>query len=170
MYKLDAPAHCKIYLWLCSFHRDMHSEPCSFHRHSEPCGSKLVLCPDPSPKRKEGLVFWPTFLVTWGGVEWHKECNYCIPPCIGCSMYDDSMQVYDCSASVQQHHSLDPASASNERVVEYLATVSPELELANGSLCCARHALQNSRRLWPIYLATAENITNELREKFAFGL
>ena len=45
---------------------------------------------------------------------------------------------YDCSASVQQRRSLDPASASNKTVVEYLATVSPELELANGSLCKVR--------------------------------
>ena len=37
----------------------------------------LVSCSDPSPEK--GLVFWATFLVTWGGVEWHKECNYCIP-------------------------------------------------------------------------------------------
>ena len=41
---------------------------------------------------------------------------------------------YDCSASVQQRRSLDPAYASNKTVVEYLATVSPELELANGSV------------------------------------
>ena len=43
----------------------------------------LVLYPDPTPKkRKEGLVFQTTFLITWGGVEQRKECNYCIPPCI----------------------------------------------------------------------------------------
>ena len=60
-------------------------------------------------------------------------------------------QVYDCSASVwQQRRSLDPASASNKTVVEYLATVSPELELANGSLCKAcftglRPTTQNTR-------------------------
>ena len=41
--------------------------------------SHLVLCPDPLEKRKEGLVFWMTFLVTWGMVERRKECNYCIP-------------------------------------------------------------------------------------------
>ena len=40
----------------------------------------LVSSPDPSPEKwKEGLVFWATFLVTWGGVKRHKECNYCIP-------------------------------------------------------------------------------------------
>ena len=39
---------------------------------------KLVSSPDPPKKWKEGLVFWKTLLVTWGGVEWHKECNYCI--------------------------------------------------------------------------------------------
>ena len=28
----------------------------------------LISCPDPSPeKRKEGLMFWATFIVTWGG-------------------------------------------------------------------------------------------------------
>ena len=40
---------------------------------------------------------------------------------------------------VRQRRSLDPASASNlnKTVVENLATISPELELANGSLCKA---------------------------------
>ena len=75
--------------------------------------------------------------------------------------------LYNCSASVQQRHSLDPAPASNERVVEYLATVSLELELANGSLC---KACFTKLKKAATYLATAENITNELREKFAFGL
>ena len=70
-------------------------------------------------------------------------------------------RLYDC---VQQRRFLDPASASNKRVVEYLAIVSPELELANGSLCFTK--LKRA----VTYLATAENITNELREKFAFGL
>ena len=51
-------------------------------------------------------------------------------------------------------------------VVEYLATVSPELELANGSLCKACFTKLKAAT----YLATAENVTNELREKFAFGL
>ena len=76
-------------------------------------------------------------------------------------------RLYDCSASVQQHRSLDPAFASNKRVVEYLATVSPELELANGSLC---KACFTKLRKTLTYLATAENIINELREKFVFGL
>ena len=68
------------------------------------------------------------------------------------------------AASVQHHRSLNPASASNKRVMEeYLATVSPELELASGSLC---KACQEGCDL-PCY---AENITNELREKFAFSL
>ena len=64
----------------------------------------------------------------------------------------------------KQRRSLNPAaSASNNTVVEYLATVSPELELANGSLCKAW--------FWKLekaatYLATAENIKNELQEKF----
>ena len=72
-----------------------------------------------------------------------------------------------CSANVQQRRSLDPASASNKRVVEYLATVSPELELANGSLY---KACFTKLKKAVTYLATAENITNELRKKFAFGL
>ena len=76
-------------------------------------------------------------------------------------------RLYDCSASVQQRRSLDPASASNKTVVEYLATVSPELELANGSLC---KACFTKLKKAATYLATAENITNELREKFVFGL
>ena len=60
------------------------------------CNISFALFPPPSPhslmprplpeKWKEGLVFWTTFLVTWGGVERRKECNYCIPPCIACSM------------------------------------------------------------------------------------
>ena len=67
-------------------------------------------------------------------------------------VYDTKLcRLYDCSASVQQRRSLDPASASNKRVVEYLATVSPELELSNGSLCKA--CLTNSRRLRPTSLA-----------------
>ena len=52
-------------------------------------------------------------------------------------------------------------------VVEYLATVSPELELANGSLC---KACFTKLKKAATYLATAKNITNELQEKFAFGL
>jgi len=50
--------------------------------------------------------------------------------------------------------------------VEYLATVtvSPELELANGSLCKACFTKLEKAAT---YLTTA---TNELREKFAFGL
>ena len=64
-------------------------------------------------------------------------------------------QVYDCSASVwQQRHSLDPASASNKTVVEYLATVSPELELPNGSLC---KACFTKLKRAATYLITAEN-------------
>ena len=77
-------------------------------------------------------------------------------------------QAYDCSASVQQGRSLDPASASNKTVVEYLATVySPELELENGSLCKAWFTKLEKAAT---YLATAKNITNELREKFALSL
>ena len=67
----------------------------------------------------------------------------------------------------KQRHSLDPASASNKTVVEYLATISPELELANGSVC---KACFTKLKKAATYLATAENITNELQEKFAFGL
>ena len=79
-------------------------------------------------------------------------------------MYDDTKLChwYDCS--------LDPASASNKRVVEYtyLATVSPELlEFANGSLC---KACFTKLKKAATYLATGENITNELRERFAFSL
>ena len=84
-------------------------------------------------------------------------------------MYDDTKlcRWYDCSASVKQRRSLDPACASNKTVVEYLATVSPELELANGSLC---KACFTKLKKAATYLATAEIISNELREKFAFGL
>ena len=68
----------------------------------------------------------------------------------------------------KQRRSLDPASFSNKTVVDYLATVySPELELANGSVCKAWFTKLEKAST---YLATAENITNKLREKFAFGL
>ena len=84
-------------------------------------------------------------------------------------MQDDSKlcRLYDCPASVKQRRSLDPASASNKKVVEYLVTVSLELELANGSL---RKACFTKLKTAATYLATAGNITNELREKLAFGL
>ena len=42
----------------------------------------LVSCPAPPRKRKEGLVLWMTFLVTWGGVKWRKECNYSPMHCV----------------------------------------------------------------------------------------
>ena len=45
--------------------------------------------------------------------------------------------------------------------MENLATVSPELELANGSLC---KAFFTKLKKAVTYLATAENITNKLRE------
>ena len=67
--------------------------------------------------------------------------------------------MYDCSASVQQRRSLDPASASNKTVVEYLTIVSLELELANGSLC---KACFTKPKKAATYLAMAENITNKL--------
>ena len=75
-------------------------------------------------------------------------------------MYDDTKlcRWYDCSASVKQRRSLDPASASNKTVVEYLATVSPELELANGSL---RKACLTKLEKAANYVATAENISCE---------
>ena len=60
-----------------------------------------------------------------------------------------------------------PVSNSIAPSWEYLATVSPELELVNGSLC---KACFTKLKKAATYLATAENITNELREKFAFGL
>ena len=66
--------------------------------------------------------------------------------------------------------SLDPASASNKTVVEYLAaanTNNPELELANGSVC---KTCFTKLKKTATYLATADNITNKLQEKFAFGL
>ena len=44
-------------------------------------------------------------------------------------------------------------------VVEYLATVGPELELANGSLCKACFTKLEKAAT---YLTTAKNITNEL--------
>ena len=64
--------------------------------------------------------------------------------------------MYDCSASVQQRRSLDPASVSNKTVVEYLTI---ELELANGSLC---KACFTKLKKAATYLATAENIRNKL--------
>ena len=69
----------------------------------------------------------------------------------------------------KQRRSLNPVeSASNKTVVEYLANAySPELELANGSVCKTWFMKLEKAAT---YLATAENITNKLREKFAFGL
>ena len=85
-----------------------------------------------------------------------------------CKMDDTKLcRLYNCSASVQQRRSLDPASASNKTVVEYLATVCPELELVDGSEC---KTWFTKLKKAATFLATAENITNELREKFAFGL
>ena len=85
-----------------------------------------------------------------------------------CKMDDTKLcRLYDCFASVQAGRSLDPASASNKMVVEYLATFCPELELANGSECKAWFTKLEKAAT---YLATTKTITNELREKFAFGL
>ena len=41
---------------------------------------RLVSFPDLTlpKKRKEGLVFWATILVTWGGAVLRKECHNCI--------------------------------------------------------------------------------------------
>ena len=89
------------------------------------------LVPDPPWKAERGSGVLKDFC--WGGVRRHKECSYSIPP-MHCMQHVRWNQVYDCSASVQQHRSLDPASASTKTVVEHLATVSPELELANGSV------------------------------------
>ena len=56
-----------------------------------------------------------------------------------------------------QCRSLDPASASNKTDLEYLAAAnSPELELANGSLCKAWFTKLEKAAT---YLATAQNIT-----------
>ena len=71
-------------------------------------------------------------------------------------------RLYDRSASVQQRRAPSIQHLpSNKTVVEYLATVSQELELANGSLCKACFTKLEKATT---YLATA------LREKFAFGL
>ena len=48
--------------------------------------------------------------------------------------------------------------------MEYLANVSPELEIVNGSV---RKACFSKPEKAATYLATAENVTNELQEKFA---
>ena len=98
-----------------------------------------------------------------------------IPPCTACSVQDGSANdaklcrlcTIDLPVS-KQRRSFDPASASNKTVVEYLAaTNSPELELANGSLCKAWFTKLEKAAT---YLATGEKITNKLREMFAFGL
>ena len=66
----------------------------------------------------------------------------------------------------KQHRSLNSAaSASNKLVVEYLASVSLELELVNGSVCKACFSKLEKATT---YLATPENMTNKLEEKFAF--
>ena len=69
-------ACCAIMLLLheCILHLfTVYNQSCKYQHKS------ISLVPDPPEKWKEGLAFWTTFLVTWGGVEWHKECNYCIP-------------------------------------------------------------------------------------------
>ena len=87
-----------------------------------------------------------------------QHARWMIPSCAVCTI---ALPVS------KQRRSLNPASASNKMVVEYLATFCPELELANGSECKAWFTKLEKAAT---YLATAENITNELREKFAFGL
>ena len=68
----------------------------------------------------------------------------------------------------KQRRSLDPASVSNKTVVEHLAAAnSPELELVIGSVCKAWFTKLEKAAT---YLATANNLTNKLQEKFAFGL
>ena len=82
-----------------------------------------------------------------------------IPSCAVCTI---PLPVSNSVAPSTQH-----LHGSNKTVVEYLATVSPELELANGSLFKACFTKLEKAA---IYLTTAENIRNELREKLAFGL
>ena len=53
------------------------------------------------------------------------------------------------------------ASASYKKVVEYLATISPKLELVNGLVCKACFSKLEKAAS---YLATA---ANELRKRFA---
>ena len=60
-----------------------------------------------------------------------------------------------------------PVSNSIAPLWSTLLLLVPELELANGSLC---KACFTKLKKAATFLATAENITNELREKFAFGL
>ena len=87
------------------------------------------------------------FLVTWSGVERRKECAFpmhymraaarkMIHESINISMMIPSCAV--CTIPLPVSNSLAPSiqhlHASNKTVVEYLATVSPELKLANGSL------------------------------------
>ena len=113
------------------------------------------LCPD---LQKEGLVLFLS------RIKQCKECNYCIPHAEvlimpGCVICTIALPVS------KQHGFLNPAaSASNKMVVEYLATVSLELELANGSVCKACFPKLEKAMT---YLPTPENITNKLQEKFA---
>ena len=88
----------------------------------------------------------------------HAACKM-IPSCAVCTI---ALPVSNSVTPSIQHLPL-----TIKRVVEYLATVSPELELANGSLC---KACFTKLKKAATYLATAENITNKLREKFAFSL
>jgi len=130
----------------------------------------LVSCPDPPEKRKEGLVFSTTFLVTWGGVEWHKECIFSHALHAACKI--EARMIPSCAVCMialpvsKQRHSLDPASASNKTVVEYLATISPELELANGSVC---KACFTKLKKAATYLATLLQWSKELAEVFSVG-
>ena len=78
----------------------------------------LVSCPDPPKKRKEDLVFWTTFLVTWGGVEQH---NYCIPHALRAACKMEAWMIPSCTVCMialpvsKQCHSLSLA-ASNKMV------------------------------------------------------
>ena len=75
--------------------------------------------------------------------------------------------LYDCSTSVQTA-SL-PQSASNKTVVEYFAppNIVQELELTNGSVCKAWFTKLEKAAA---YLATAENIADELGTRLALSL
>ena len=65
----------------------------------------------------------------------------------------------------KQRRSLNPAaSVSNKKVVDFLSTLSPELELTDRSVCrlCFTQLEKAAKSL-----ATAENIANVLREKLS---
>ena len=86
----------------------------------------IVSFPDPPWKVEEGLVFWATFLVTWGGAIHHKECHNCI--------FKSGTWFSDSSVHMDY----------------YTATLTKKLEMAARSTGTAENRLRDKFSLLPI--------------------